>query len=138
MQGGQGHAWGVRGSWQAEAASYQRQQEWSEAFVSGTQARSWSTGMPVASVYLDRQPNVIRSHHFIDGHDGLDIWQTQLVVSWQRGVHIALVLLQAVSKDSHVLQARVEALAQSRGHGVCCVTQKHCLQDTKDSFVNEC
>ena len=88
--------------------------------------------MPVASVYLDRQPNVIGSHRFVDGHDGLDIWQTQLVVSWQHGVHIPLVALKALSKDSCIFQARVEALAQSRGHGVCCITQKHCLQDTKD------
>ena len=94
--------------------------------------------MPVASVYLDRQPNVIRSHHFIDGHDGPDIWQTQPVVSWQRGVHIPLVLLKALGKDSYIFQARVEALAQSGGHGVCCITQKHCLQEAKHSFLNEC
>ncbi len=33
-------------------------------------------------LYLGSQANIKRGHHFIDCHNGLDIWQACLVVSW--------------------------------------------------------
>lgn len=81
-------------------------------------------------MYLDFEPNLRRCHNFIDSQDCLDIWQALLGVCRQSNVHIAVVLLKALSKDPYILQARVQALTYRRGHGVCCITQQHSLQDT--------
>lgn len=56
-------------------------------------------------VYLDSEPNLRRSHNFVDCHDCLHIWQALLGVCWQSNVHIVLMLLEALSEDPYVLEA---------------------------------
>jgi len=55
--------------------------------------------------HLWGKPGHRRGNHFVDCHDGVNIGQARFVVCWQSSLHIALVLLKALGKGDHILQA---------------------------------